>query len=319
MALYSKAVEESVGARKGCTRLAYELLAGCVQFMSYRSTDQTAEMHQLLQSKWGGDGSILVAACMDYRFDRHFVISQGIGCRMDCCLYHPQAQGIAEYCGNVQQMVQLFDKQQGDMEDFVKRGVPGVEIVSYCFFAAHCFVGSNFKALHPFSKDVAALFESCEGRCTDPSDCEGWCESVDFSAWVARYGDGYSSKDGLHHLLLKSYTVSIIQAALSLALASIGATNFDLSWLDSLPAPADPTLHDGLTYNQFASLRVLIAEVLEWQGRYKEAIRCVDSCSRDLLLLTRTLDPSCSIAALQSPNCKTVSTSTLHRRCAQGG
>jgi hypothetical protein len=54
----------------------------------------------------------------------------------------------------------------------------------------------------------------------------------------------------------------------------MGNCNFDLSWLDDLPAAADPKLHDGGTAAYgFVNLRVQIAEVLEWQGRHKEAIR----------------------------------------------
>jgi hypothetical protein len=51
--------------------------------------------------------------------------------------------------------------------------------------------------------------------------------------------------------------------------------DFDLSWLDDLPAADDPKLCNGMasTY-AFVNTRVLIAEVLEWQGRHKEAIRC---------------------------------------------
>jgi hypothetical protein len=225
---------------------------------------------------------------MDYRFDRHFMISQGIGGREDWYLFHPHAQGMAEHCGNVQQMVQLHKKQQGDVREFIKRGVPGMELPFYVMYTAHCCIGSEFNALHPFGKDVVALFASCEGRCTDPSECEEWYESIDFSAFVAKFGSGYSSKDGLHHLFLKSDIVSTVQAVLSLSLASMGASNFDLSWLDSLPAPDDPTLHDSANIiMSFASFRVLIAEVLELQGRHTEAIRCVGPHYFALLLLTR--------------------------------
>jgi hypothetical protein len=274
VALYAKAAEECVGARKECIRLGYELLAGCIQFMPCRSTNATAEMHQqLLEAKWGGDGSILVAACMDYRFDRHFSILLGIGTRFDFHLWEPHAQGTAEYSGNVQQMVQLFEKQLGAMREFVKRGVPGLELPYYCLYAAFSFTGSDFKALHPFGKDVLTLLGSCEGQCTDPTDCEEWYDSADFSVFVARYAGGISSKDGLHHYFLKPYTVSTIQAKLSLSLASMGSSNFDLSWLDSLPAPDDPKMADCHAHMRFTNLRVLIAEVLEWQGRFKEAIR----------------------------------------------
>jgi hypothetical protein len=63
---------------------------------------------------------------------------------------------------------------------------------------------------------------------------------------------------------------------LSLSLASTGTSSFDLSWLDGLPASDDPKLFDCLAAAySFANTRVTIAEVLEWQGRHKEAIRCM--------------------------------------------
>ena len=89
-------------------------------------------------------------------------------------------------------------------------------------------------------------------------------------------GKGQSSKDGLHHLFLKPALISHMQATLSLSLASTGTSNFDLSWLDGLPAADDSKLHDCLSSTfTFVNQRVVIAEVFEWQGRYKEAIRCV--------------------------------------------
>jgi hypothetical protein len=87
---------------------------------------------------------------------------------------------------------------------------------------------------------------------------------------------------------LTPYVISTIQATLSLSLASMGTSNFDLSWLGSLPAPDDPTLHDGFTYTRCTNLRVLIAEVLEWQGRHREAIRCTNLHSSILRSSTHT-------------------------------
>jgi hypothetical protein len=47
-----------------------------------------------------------------------------------------------------------------------------------------------------------------------------------------------------------------------------------------LPAADDPKLHDSfVAAYSFTNPRVLIAEVLEWQGRHKEAIRCALSHS----------------------------------------
>jgi hypothetical protein len=315
--LLTKAVEQSVGARKEFIRIGYEL-SRFAQFMGIRSTEQTVEMHQqLLAKKWGEDGSILTAACMDYSFDRHFIISQGIGSRNDNFIFNP-LQGLPEYCGDVQQMVQLFEKQLGAVQDFVKRGVPGLELPLYCFWTTPSFTGSELNALHPFGKKLAALLGSCDGRCTDPSDCEEWWGSADWSAWRAHHGEGTSSKDSLHHCFLKPTIISTLQAVLSLLLAFMGDSSFGLSWLDSLPAADDPTLHDSVSpAYSFTNVRVLIAEVLEWQGRHKEAIRytcalfCMNSCA-DLL--------SCrSIAASRLLNYRIGSTSLPPRKCAQGG
>jgi hypothetical protein len=196
-------------------------------------------MHQQAVNKtWGKDGSIGTTTCVGYHFDRHFMASQGIGSRHDNFLFVAIAQFAAENWGNVQMMVQLFEKQLGGLREFVKRGVPGSELPAYCQFAAPCLM------LHPFGKEMAALFESCEGRCVDPEDSQGWFESAEWSAWRAQFAEGVSSKDGLHHMYLKSHIITMNQATLSLSLASMGS-NFDLSWLDHLPAPDDPKLLDG--------------------------------------------------------------------------
>jgi hypothetical protein len=74
-------------------------------------------------------------------------------------------------------------------------------------------------------------------------------------------------------MFLKPTIIATVQAMLSLSLASMGNCNFGLSWLDDLPAADDPKLHCSMTAGYtFANARVLVAEVLEWQGRHKEAI-----------------------------------------------
>jgi hypothetical protein len=268
-------MEESVGARKECIRIGM-MLNATVCHMGLR-TDQTADKnHRFIEEKWGKDGSILTAGCMDYRFDRHFVISKTTGFRLANFICHLFAQGVAEHCGDVQQMVQLFEKQLGAMREYYKRGVVGEDIRCYLVYVASSFTGLELNALHPFGKELAGLLESCEGRCTDPSDCEGWFESSNqWSHHRAKYGEGISSKDGLHHMHPKPTIIATVQAVLSLSLASMGNCNFDLSWLDDLPAADDPKLHCGFTgAYSVVNARVLVAEVFEWQGRHKEAIRC---------------------------------------------
>jgi hypothetical protein len=325
MPLYVKAMEESVGARKECIRIGYVLILSC-NFMGLR-TDQTAdENHRFLEDKWGEDGSILTTRCMDYRFDRHFAISKTFGSRNEPFVFFSFPQGAAEHCGDVQQMVQLFEKQLGVMREYYKRGLTGEEVSCYLVWAAPSLTGLELNALHPFGKELVGLLGSCEGRCTDPSDCEDWIESShQWSVHRARWGEGISSKDGLHHLWPKPTVIASMQAVLSLSLASMGNCNFDVSWLDDLPAADDPKLHCSVSaVYSFANTRVLIAEVLEWQGRHKEAIRCenithlfVHASAHPIMCVTCFC--ACSIAALRLPNCKRTSTSPHRRRCVQGG
>jgi hypothetical protein len=147
----------------------------------------------------------------------------------------------------------------------------------FFLYAAPSCMGLELSVLHPFGKDMAALLESCEGQYTDPEDCKECYQSSDWKAYVSHNGEGRSSKDGLHHLLLKPTVISTLQAILSLSLASAGTANFSLSWLNDLPSADDPKLHEGiLACNGMVNARPLVAEVLEWQGQYKEAIRCVN-------------------------------------------
>jgi hypothetical protein len=274
--LFAKAAEESVGVRKECIHISYELLFGCAWLMPFRSTDQTVEMHQqLLNEKWGWDGSILVAGCMEYSFDRHHAIAKGIGTRVDTYFICATARAVAEHCGDVQQMVQIYQKQLSDIGDFVSSGVSEIDGSLYCHFAAaSSCLGLELESLHPFGKGFVALFGSWQ--CADPSECEASYESAAWAGLRAAYGSGVSSKDGLHHMFLKAHIIWHNQAMLSLSLASMGTSSFDLSWLDGLPASDDPKLFDCMAaVYSFGTTRVAIAEVLEWQGRHKEAIRCM--------------------------------------------
>jgi hypothetical protein len=177
--LLAKAAAESVGARKECIQITYELVYG-VAWMPYRSTDQMAEMsQQLLDEKWGRDGSLLVAGCMEYSFDRHYAIVKGIGSRIDSYMYHPVARGVAEHCGDVQQMVQLYEKQLSDIRDLISSGVSEMEVPMYCFWAASACLG--LESLHPFGKGIVSFFGDLQ--CADPSECEANYESVAWAAW----------------------------------------------------------------------------------------------------------------------------------------
>jgi hypothetical protein len=187
----------------------------------------------------------------------------------------PLARAVAEHCGDVQQMVELYEKQLSAIGDFVNSGVSEQDASVYCNFgAASSCLGLELESLHSFGKGFVAFFTS--SQCADPSECEACYESAAWAAWRAAYGRGISSKDGLHHAFTKAHIIWRNQAMLSLSLASMGTSNFDLSWLDGLPASDDPKLFDSMAaIASLTNMRVTIAEVLEGQGRYKEAIRCM--------------------------------------------
>jgi hypothetical protein len=181
---------------------------------------------------------------------------------------------MAEHCGDVQQMVELHEKQLSSIRDFVSSGVSEVDGSFYCVLGASSCLGLELESLHPFGKGFVSLFDSWQ--CADPSECEASYESAAWAASRARLGEGTSSKDGLHHMFLKATIIWQNQAMLSLSLASTGTSNFDLSWLDGLPASDDTKLFECMAARiSFTNTRVTIAEVLEGQGRHKEAIRCM--------------------------------------------
>jgi hypothetical protein len=157
--LFAKAVEEAVGARKQHLRLAYELMLSG-QYMGARSTDEMAEIHQqLLDAKWGKDGSILTTACMAYRFDRHWLIAQGLEVGYDTMISQEYAQHLAEHCGDVQQMVQLFEKQLGTVQELLKSGMSDMGFGMFFIYGAPSCTGLELSVLHPFGKDMAALLQ----------------------------------------------------------------------------------------------------------------------------------------------------------------
>jgi hypothetical protein len=221
---------------------------------------------------------------MQHSFDRHYAIAKGIGARLDYHLMYPVARAVAEHCGDVQQMVQLYEKQLSDIGDFVSSGVSEADCSWYCIGAASSCLGLELESLHSFGKGFVALFGSWQ--CADPSECEASYESAAWVAWRTQYGRGVSSKDGLHHMALKANILWQNRAMLSLSLASMGTSSFDLSWLDGLPASDDSKLFDSfVAHISFSHTRVTIAEVLEGQGRHKEAIRCMLSPILILILV----------------------------------
>jgi hypothetical protein len=74
--LFSKAAEESVGARKECIDMYVLCCSATYTGLCLCPIDETAEMiQQHFNAKWGKDGPIGTSAVMNYRFQRHFAIA----------------------------------------------------------------------------------------------------------------------------------------------------------------------------------------------------------------------------------------------------
>jgi hypothetical protein len=108
--------------------------------------------------------------------------------------------------------------------------------------------------------------------------------------------------EALHPKTIWQATISLVVGFhWHLSLASTGIINFHLRWLDDLLAPEDPKLHGSVhVIASCVNARVLIAEVLEWQGQHKEAIRCAKS---------HTTPPS----AAHAHSCSCIRLFTSHR------
>ena len=141
------------------------------------------------------------------------MIAQGTAAGYDGVVAEGYARSMAEHCGDVQQMVQLFEIQRGAMREYVKSGASGLELPYYVVWSATNFTGLEMNALHPFGKELAVLLESCEGCYTDPEDCYGCYGTAEWRTYRGRFGEGTSSKDGLHHMHLMPTVISHLQAA----------------------------------------------------------------------------------------------------------
>ena len=105
---------------------------------------------------------------------------------------------------------------------------------------------------------------------------------------VARGG---ASKDGLHHMRSRENCISQVCGALSLAAlaasepAASAATSVSLGWLDSLPSPDSPVMHDCyLGYWRTNNSRVLVAELHAWLGRQQDALMWAQVSDCDFIL-----------------------------------
>jgi hypothetical protein len=243
---------------------------------SYITEESTALFQAATNEHWGEDCSKMMEAISMYSFDRHFQISRSIAFRTDLFPAFPVDSHVAEKSGNVQHCIEINNRKHRATESYLRAAPPPIQEIPYFLWTRGSFLGVEAHLQHLLPrKDLSRHFQYMGINSMQQAE-EGYRSSAEWGYYrkVAK-----SSADGIHHLYHEHAVVARIRAVLNF---SADTRDVELSWLDDLP-PADAnTLHELIAAAQFfATVRVLVAEVFEQQGRHADAIRFVQTDLQD--------------------------------------
>jgi hypothetical protein len=217
-----------------------------------------------------------MTAVLVYDFDRHFQIARSTTFRGDMICSHMQGSALAENTGNIQQCIEINELKYRAMESHMRASPPPFVEFPYSLFACGSFVGveAHHQHLQP-QRDFSRFFKFA-GIINAQQAEEGYRSSAE---WSFAHMLSKSSSDGLTHTLAEHAAVSLIRAVLSF---SVAAEAVELSWLDDLPPAHATTLYCTVSSASFeTTVRVLVAEVFEQQGRHAEAINFAQTDLQD--------------------------------------
>ena len=119
-------------------------------------------------------------------------------------------------------------------------------------------------ALHSFRSDCRRALGALE--CTDTTQCASFYEHSPHWPNTRGSSSANSSADGRHWAYHPDMYKTILRSLVSLV---VGPADCDSSWLDDLPAPTSPQLHESTTATAFVHVlcRTVVAESLEQDGR----------------------------------------------------
>jgi hypothetical protein len=199
-------------------------------------------------------------------FERHFQISRSTGFKFNMFLTHAVEWQAVEKTGNIQDCIEINDRKYQAIESYMRASPPPGTEVPIITNHRGVFVGVEPHHQHLRPRQNQGFLKYAGINDVQQAE-EGFRSSAEFS-WFRAIS--VSSADGLHHFFGEQAQVALIRAVLSL----MGTRNVDPSWLDDLPPADAATLY--CTGNSDAlpiTVRVLIAEVFEQQGRHADAIR----------------------------------------------
>jgi hypothetical protein len=248
-----------------CVRLACIPLniSGC----TYVTEESVSLFQAATDEHWGVDSSVLMKAISIHNFDRHFQIARTTTFRFDIPFGGSYEWYVGEKTGNIQDSIDFNDVKIRTMESYMRASPPPMVEVGFFLSQRAAFVGLETHHQYLQSQDLSRFFEYAGINNIQQAE-EGYRSSAEYAYYRAT---SKSSADGLTHIYPEHATVSMIRAVLSFSKA---ACTVELSWLDDLPPADTTTLHCTCVATAFAmTVRVVIAEVLEQQGRHAEAIR----------------------------------------------
>jgi hypothetical protein len=239
-------------------------------------TEETVALFQVAtDEQWGADCSKMMDAVSIHDFDRHFQIARSTAFRTDILVIFANEWHVAEKTGNIQHCIEVNNEKHRAMESYMRAAPPTGQEVSCYLASLRMFVGVETCHQHLAPRQNITGVLKYAGIRDTPQAEEGYRSSAEF---VLR-SIAHASADGLTHMLHDDMVVAMIRALLSF---SMDTRDVDLSWLEDLPPADAPLLYD-ITWNSVFSttVRVLVAEVFEQQGRHADAIRFVQTDLQD--------------------------------------
>jgi hypothetical protein len=226
---------------------------------------------------WGADCSKVMEAISVYDFDRHFQIARSTGYRMDNLLALPMECLVAEKTGNVQHCIDINERKCRAMDSYVRTAPPAMNELPYSLWNQGAFIGVELHHQHLQPRREFLQHFKYLGIINAQQVEESYRVSPEY-AFFRSFSQ--SSADGLHHLYSEHAMFALARAMLTFSVDT--TRNVELSWLDDLPPPDASTLYDTNLFLQIpVTARVLVAELLEQQGRHAEAIQFAQTDLQD--------------------------------------
>jgi hypothetical protein len=267
-ALTRKAADASVGARKEVLVAA----SASAAFWTYQSVQNTEEGVLLTQGVtdrvWGSDCKKLMSIVAGQTFDRHHLIWRSVGMRYCMFVAYSLPTNPAEKTGDTQQLVDTAGCIAKYMLAYSRASPPPSLDVFHSLCTFTTFTGIELPShLQPLYQSVRRFY-GAYGVQSPAAALEWYLSSAEFGYW---HQAACSSSDGLHHRAHPDAYSNLCSAGFTLAAGD--TSGFDMGWLDDLPPADSSTLRCTHIEASHPAPCVLLAEVLEQQGRHADACR----------------------------------------------